>query len=129
MHWYSIEHIVNAMSDQPPPIPFEPPQPLTAVPPSGLPNDNFLSGCAMGCGTTIASVIVCALVAFTVNGKTSDYAFMSWGVVQWIGLIPLILTQRSKGYKNRVTGLIVSGCATLLASMACASMLSNMSFR
>lgn len=114
------------MSDAPPPTPFEAPP---ALPPTGLPNDNFITGCAMGCGTTIASLIVCGLTAFTVNGKASDYAFMGWGVLQWIGLIPLILNQRAKGYKNRVTGMIVVGCIALLVSMACASMLSNLSVR
>src|SRR5689334_1795874 len=114
---------VNAMSDSPPPIPFEtPPVP----PPAGLPNDNFVAGCAMGCGVTLASVAVCVLIASLVNGKQSDYYFMSWGVVQWIGLIPLILSQRSKGYKNRVAGIVVAGSASLLVSLACASMISNM---
>jgi hypothetical protein len=115
------------MSDQPPTFPTEPVPPAlpSAAQPTG---DTFLSGCAMGCGTTIGCLIVCALLAFSVNGKMSDYLFMSWGVIQWIGLIPLILSQRSKGNMNRVKGLIVAGCITLLVSMACASMLSNLSF-
>lgn len=113
------------MSDTPPPIPLEPPPARS----SGPPNDNFILGFAMGCGTTIASLAACSLLAFTVNGKASDYAFMSWGVLQWLGLIPLILSQRSKGLKNRAAGIIVSGSITLLVSLACASMLSNMSFR
>jgi hypothetical protein len=117
------------MSDQPPPAM---PEPLP-VPPPRPSNDTIALGCLMGFGTTVAFGILGALAAFAVdssgNGKLSDYLFVSWGVTQWIGIIPLIMNERQKGRKNRIKGLIIAGCLGLLLSSACASLLLNLNIK
>jgi hypothetical protein len=108
----------------PEPSPIPPPRPS---------NDTVALGCLMGFGTTVAFAILGVVAALTVDsaghGKLSDYLFVSWGVTQWMGLLPLISNERSKGRKNRVKGLIIAGCLGLLLSSACASILLNLNIR
>ena len=114
------------MSDLPPAVP---PSPLIDVPPP-VDNDKFVLGCLTGCATTIAFGLLSFVLAITIDsgghGKLSDYLFASWGLTQWIGLIPLILSERKKGRRNRVTGIIVAGCLGLLLSSACAEIVINL---
>jgi hypothetical protein len=116
------------MSDQPPPAMLEPP-PL----PSRSSNDSILRGFAMGCGTSIAFAVLGVIAALTVDtagkGKLSDYLFVSWGVTQWIGILPLIANNQSEGREKSVKGLIIAGCIGFLLSSACASILLNLNIR
>ena len=113
------------MSDFPPPS-IGPPPILPAKPP----NDNFIVGCAMGCGSTIGFALLSLLLALAFDssghGKLSNDLLASWGLTQWLGIVPIIMVQRSRGYKNRVTGLIVAGCVGLLLSSACAELVFNL---
>ncbi len=114
------------MSDLPPPIP---PSPLADLPPPPE-NNNFFLGCLVGGGTTIAFGVLALLSALAADssghGKLSNYLFASWGVTQWIGLIPMIVHDFKKGRRNRATGLIVAGCVGLLLSSACAEIIFNL---
>jgi hypothetical protein len=116
------------MSDQQPPATLAPPP----LPPRSS-NDSILRGFAMGCGTSIAFAVLGIIAALTIdsagNGKLSDYLFASWGVTQWIGILPLIANDQSKGRKKSVKGLIIAGCIGLLLSSACASILLNLNIR
>ncbi len=114
------------MADAPPPLHAEP---LLPPPPPGPRNDNFFLGCLMGCGGLIGGLIISFIMAMMADGKTSDYLFMSWGATQWVITLPLILRQRSTNHKNRMWGLIVSGCAGILLCTACAQMIGHMDFR
>jgi hypothetical protein len=114
------------VSDAPPPIPFElPPAPA----PLGPPGDTVARGCGFGLLITILSIALVSGAAYLADGKKSDYIFMSWGYVQWIGTIALIMRERSRGYRKSVIGLIIAGCMSTLLGTACAAMLSNLSFR
>jgi hypothetical protein len=117
------------MSDQPPPTTLEPPP----LPPPRPPNDTVLRGFAMGCGTSIAFAVLGVIAALTIdsagNGKLSDYLFAGWGVTQWIGILPLIANEQSKGRKKSIKGLIIAGCIGLLLSSACAGILLNLNIR
>ena len=117
------------MADLPPPVPPVSIEPPALLPPRD-PNDKFVLGCAMGCGMTIAFGALSFLLALAADssghGKLSNYMFASWGVTQWIGIIPLILNDRKKGRKNRVMGMIVAGCLGLLLSSACAELVFNL---
>jgi hypothetical protein len=76
----------------------------------------------MGCGLQVAFWFLGLLAAMSTKGKLSNFIFLSWGVTQWIALGPLIWKQRSKGYPNRVQGLIIAGCLGVLLSSACGAM-------
>jgi hypothetical protein len=90
-------------------------------------------GCLMGFGTTVAFAILGVVAALTIDtaghGKLSDYLFVGFGVTQWIGILPLIANDQSKGRKNRVKGLIIAGCIGVLLSSACASILLNLNIK
>lgn len=86
------------------------------------PNDRLFEGCLMGCAAQCVFFFVGLLAAFAAKGKLSGLLLASWGVTQWIVLGPLIWQQRSKGYPNRVVGMIIIGCLGLLLSSACGAM-------
>jgi len=52
----------------------------------------------------------------------STVILTSWGITQWIALVPLILRERSKGNPNIAKGLVVTGCVGVLLSSACAGL-------
>jgi hypothetical protein len=94
------------------------------------PRDHVGVGCAMGCGVQLAFLALGAAISyFLKGGNDSVIATMSFGVTQWIALIPLIMKERGEGHTRRVTGMIIAGCLGLLASTACGSMLMNFSVR
>lgn len=81
-------------------------------------------GCLFGCLCQVGFIAAGVLTAFSLpGGKLQSVIFMSWGVTQWIALVPLILQQRGKGHSRTVQGLIVTGALGLLLSSACASTL------
>ena len=89
------------------------------------PRDHVGVGIAMGCAVQIGFFVlgILASLALSSSGKLSDVAAVSWGVTQWIALVPLILNERSAGRPRRVTGLIIAGCIGVLLSSACASLI------
>jgi hypothetical protein len=117
------------MNPPPPPAILDPPP----LPPPRPSNDTVLVGCLMGCGTSVAFALLGLLAGLTVDsgghGKLSDYLIVGWGVTQWIGIIPIIMSQRRAGNKNRVKGLIIAGCIGVLLSSACASILLNLNIK
>jgi len=54
--------------------------------------------------------------------RLGNWLFVSWGVTQWVALVPLILQQKGKGHERTVQGMIASGALGVLLSCACASM-------
>ncbi len=43
---------------------------------------------------------------------------MSWGLTQWIAIIPMIISNQKKGRRKNVQGLIIAGCIGVLLSSA-----------
>jgi hypothetical protein len=86
-------------------------------------------GCLMGCACQIGFFAVggvLASLASIANSSTLPYSarevlFLSWGVTQWIALVPLIRSERAVGHSKTVQGMLISGCLGLLLSSACAS--------
>lgn len=76
----------------------------------------------MGCAWQLIFGIFGFVLAASFQGKLASFLFASWGVTQWIAIGPLIWRERSQGYPNRVTGLIIMGCLGVLLSSACGAM-------
>jgi hypothetical protein len=94
------------------------------------PRDHIGVGCAMGFGVQLAFLAVGVLIAMNLRSDTAVTAVgLSFGVTQWIALIPLILNERAKGRPRRVTGMLIIGCLGVLASTACGYLLMNLNIR
>ncbi len=89
--------------------------------------DSFMFGCLLGGLITIAFAILMVFIGLSVSKSLmlSEYWFVSWGVTQWIGIVPMIMAERSKGHPKGVAGLIVAGCVGTLVSTACAGWLTR----
>jgi hypothetical protein len=92
-------------------------------PPPRPPADNVLVGCGLGCLCQIGFLFLGFMAAGMSRGRFGNWLAVSWGVTQWLAIGPLIWQQRSQGYRNRVVGLIITGCLGLLLSAACGSVL------
>jgi hypothetical protein len=91
------------------------------------PGDNLIFGCGLGCLTQLIFIVLGVLIASQGNGssKMAMTIACSWGVTQWIALIPLILVQRANGRPRTVQGLVITGCIGVLLSSACYGMISS----
>ena len=86
--------------------------------------DHIGVGCGMGCAVGIAFSVVGLFVAGMVGNNTfSNIIFFSTALTQWLGLIPLILYQRSINHPKTVKGIILAGCLGMLLCSACASVM------
>jgi hypothetical protein len=93
--------------------------------PSSDPRDDAVDGFAIGCACQIVFFLLGMAGAFAINSseRLPNMLAASWGITQWIALVPLILKQRAKGRTRMVNGLIISGCIGVLLSSACASLM------
>jgi hypothetical protein len=90
-------------------------------PPSG---DSVGRGCLYGCLCQIGFIGFGSLAAVGLKGGNLQSAlFVSWGVTQWIALVPLIWQQKGKEHPRTVQGIIVTGSIGLMLSSACAAMI------
>jgi hypothetical protein len=85
-----------------------------------------------GIGRGVRFTVVCQIAFIVVLGLLASAApkifipaFIGWGVLQWIALIPLCLVQRSKGYSLTVKGIIITGCIGFLLDAGCAMFFSG----
>jgi hypothetical protein len=103
-------------------------QPIPPAPQPPQPDrGHIILGVLLGFVCQIGFVILGMLAGwFIANSTTKGLVFMfsSWGVTQWIALIPLIRQHNKKGRTRTAQGLIVIGCLGLLLSSACALALS-----
>jgi hypothetical protein len=90
-------------------------------------------GCGLGCVSQVGFLALTSGVAALltilegwggpqVPFQIKQALFLSWGITQWIALIPLIINQRAAGHSKTVQGMIISGCLGVLLSSACATM-------
>jgi hypothetical protein len=56
-------------------------------------------------------------------GRFAFGLMAAFGVIQWIGLVPLILKARASERPETALGLIITGCLGLLLSSACGTWL------
>ncbi len=110
--------------------PTPPPPPLPQMPPGGgsppaIPGDTIMRGCAMGCASQLGWIALGGALAYVLPGKASDNAFAICIITQWLTLIPLVMLERSKGYRSSVAGLILIGCVALLLGGSCAALIWN----
>ena len=91
-------------------------------PPPKVPGNNIIWGVVMGCGTQIVFILLGYVAAIAMRGAHGwVLALSSWGLTQWLVLIPLIRGRLSAGKQNAALGLILTGCLGLLLSSACAA--------
>jgi hypothetical protein len=92
------------------------------------PEDSILRGCAMGCGWGILALVISIAIAGAADasGKATGWIIGGSGVLQWLGIVPTILSQRQKHCTLTVSGMIVSGCIGLLLSSLCGTMLTGL---
>jgi hypothetical protein len=82
--------------------------------------DTIRRGCLFGCLWQAGLVIVSLLAANCIrSSKLAGVLIVSWGLTQWIALIPLILQQRAKGYPRTVQGILITGCIGFLLCSLC----------
>ena len=88
-------------------------------------------GCGIGCCVQFAMLALGGAIASmasvadsrAVPYKARAVLFVSWGITQWIVLVPLILNQKAVGNRKTVQGMLISGCLGVLLSSACAGMM------
>ncbi len=86
-------------------------------------NDKVIRGVGFGCLCQLGFFLLGFAIAPNLrNVRFTSLAWSSWGVTQWIALIPLILRQRAKQNPRTVQGLLLIGFIGLLLSSACATL-------
>jgi hypothetical protein len=89
---------------------------------------SVLAGFGIGCLTQVvlgALSFYAALVSACSSpiGKWVVLIGASWGLTQWVVIVPFILRQRAKGHRKTVQGLLIAGGVGVLLSSACAASL------
>ncbi len=85
-----------------------------------------------GCGMAFLCQIILGVLGyfpFTTLGATLSreefnplvFGLSSWGLTQWVGILPLVFIMRRRGKRRTVIGLLLMGAIGLLLSSACAS--------
>ncbi len=85
--------------------------------------DNTADGFAISCACQIVffGLGMVGALASRSSGMLTSLLSATWGITQWIALIPLILKQRAAGRTRMVNGLVICGFIGVLLSSACAS--------
>ena len=84
---------------------------------------SLLEGFGMGCLTQFVLGLLSLLAAVAGVGSIGKYVVVlaaSWGLTQWIIIVPFIMRQRAKGHPKTVRGLLIAGGVGVLLSSACA---------
>ncbi len=96
----------------------------TQIPPSN--EGNIPAGCGLAFLCQIgAGILSLFSLALDGNNKLGVILLCSWGLTQWIGIIPLIFRFKAEGKKQTIVGLVIMGSLGLLLSSACASTFYN----
>jgi hypothetical protein len=93
-----------------------------------------MTGCLTGCAVQIGFFALSGIFMFAFDSqlgaaglaKYENWIFMSWGLTQWIAIVPMIVSNQKKGRRKNAQGLIIAGCIGVLLSSACASMLGSL---
>ncbi len=81
------------------------------------------TGCLLGCLCQIGFVLLSLTATVSLgNNRWGFFAWASWGLTQWIALIPVIRIQRAKEHHATVQGLLIAGSLGVLLCSACAAM-------
>jgi len=65
-----------------------------------------------------AATLTCAALA--VVAPPFIFCVFAFGLVQWIGLVPFMIRDFKRGYRQSVKGMAIAGCLGLLLNTACA---------
>ena len=99
--------------------PTEPPK-FAATSPA--PSDPMLLGCGLGCACQALCFAVSLVALGMSQGKLGNLLFVSWGLTQWVGILPMYLRYKRESRPRTAQGLLIYGCLGVLLSSACAAM-------
>ena len=80
--------------------------------PAALPKDSIGRGVLYAIGWQVGAILITIPVFCTV-----------WGLVQWIALIPIWLSQRKKGQRLVAKGVLIAGFVGVLLNATCAALI------
>jgi len=83
---------------------------MTPEPRPGMPN-------SIGAG--IGFAILCDVVLFGITAAVYAPALFAFGLVEWIGLLPLYLVARQQGARQTAKGVLIIGSIVFLLQAAC----------
>jgi hypothetical protein len=87
----------------------------------------FAVGCTCQFGFLMVGGAIASFASITdsriIPFQAREVLLLSWGVTQWIALVPLIRSQRALGHTKTVRGMIISGCLGVVFSAICTVML------
>jgi hypothetical protein len=75
-----------------------------------------ISGVFMAWGLNFVHLIATFLGA---SGSGAGYMLVGFPLIQYVYIVPLVLSARSAGYHDRAKGLIIGSSITLLLTGAC----------
>jgi hypothetical protein len=76
-------------------------------------------------GVQVAVLVAGLIILSVANGNLKGLALVvvSWALLPWAVLVPLILKLRREGRTRTVSGILITGGIGFLLSSACASIL------
>jgi hypothetical protein len=85
------------------------------TPPQPEPRPGLPDSIAAGVGFAIA----CDLVLFGLIAAVFGTALLAFGLLEWIGLLPIYLVARKQGCRKTAKGVLIVGFIVFLLQAAC----------
>ena len=87
------------------------------------PDDGIGRGDTIAFGVQTLTVLSAALANLS---SVFIYCLFAFGLVQWLGLVPMMIRDFRKGYRLSVKGMAIMGAIGLLLNTACAGAFGNL---
>jgi hypothetical protein len=70
---------------------------------------SFREGCGIGFLVQLSFLVLAIAGAYSTNGQTAVYILSSFGLAQWLAILPMMGSQKSKGQTQTSNGLFAAG--------------------
>ncbi len=87
------------------------------VPPGPVPQPR--TGLPNSIGAGVGFAILCDLVLLVILGAAFPFSLFAFGLLEWIGLLPLYLVARKQGARQTAKGVLIVGLIIFLLQAAC----------